>query len=141
MAHLSTQQLNEYLAPLTANQVEAITKLRSLILEYNPTLQESIDTGKWFGGMLTYTTPTSMFVYALGPRKNDHTAFHMMPYYASPDLQQKHGQALKKILSGKSCIKFARYDEIPLDAIRDILTNAPSVMAKLQEFLAKRKTT
>ncbi len=139
MSHLSDQQLADYTKALSPEQAAAIHKLRDLILEYSPSLNESIDTGKWFGGMLIYNTPEGTFVYAVGPRKNGYTAFHMMPYYSSSELQQKHGQELKKILSGKSCIKFKSYDEVPEAAIRDILKNAPAIMVEVQTFLAKRK--
>lgn len=87
---LSRQALQDYLEPLKPDQIEAITSIRRLIFEHNPSATEEIDEGKWFGGLLTYNTPAGHFLYALGPRKDGSTTFHMMPYYSLPDLPTRH---------------------------------------------------
>ena len=145
---LTEEQIAAYLEPLTAEQAEAIRAVRKLIAEYDPSLVEAIDEGKWFGGLLTYTIPDGMFVYALGPRAAGRTTFHMMPYYASAVLQERHGAALKPFLTGKSCIQFARYSQIPENAIRDIMSSAKAVLetaikereAHTEAMKARKKT-
>ncbi len=115
--------VNKYLEPLTPSQREAVTQMRLLIFEICPTLVEEIDQGKWFGGLLTYNTTDGLFAFALGPRGEGLTTFHMMPYYGSPLLQQRHSAVLKKFLTGKSCIRFQNFADLPEEALRDILSS------------------
>jgi hypothetical protein len=137
---LAESVICEYLAPLVVDQAAAILWVRGLLRETSPGLVEAIDDGKWFGGLLTYTTTGGAFVYALGPRAGGTTTFHMHPYYGSKALQERHGLALKKFLTGKSCIRFKRYEDLPEDALRDIILNGPKVLAAMQETFANRKT-
>jgi hypothetical protein len=135
---LTEEQIAAYLEPLTAEQSEAIRAIRLRIAEHNPSLVEAIDEGKWFRGLLTYTMPDGTFVYALGPRAGGQTTFHMMPYYASAELQARHAAALKPLLTGKSCIQFARYSQVPEDALCDIIGSASKVMQAAMEMQAGR---
>jgi len=60
-------------------------------------------------------------IYAIGPKGKTKTTLHMMPYCGSPVLQERHGKALSTFLTGKSCIAFRRYCELPLEALTDII--------------------
>ena len=124
---LSDEALADYLATCTQEQSGSITEVRSLILDHCPDLVEVVDEGKWFGGLLTYSTNERMFLYALGPRSGGFTTFHMMPYYGSPALKERHEGVLKGFLTGKSCIKFKRFSDVPEASIRDILSSTPSL--------------
>ncbi len=136
---LDDESIQSYLAPLESNQQEAIRGLRQLVFQYNPTLKEEIDQGKWFGGMLVYATKEGQFLYALGPRVQGYTTFHMMPYYGSKELQAKYGEQLKKFLSGKSCIKFKKFQDLPLVAIEGILQVGTSEVLKFMAELKAKK--
>lgn len=71
-----------------------------------------------------YLHDTGGFVLlCLGPRKDGSTSFHMMPYYCSTALRERHEAGLKKFLTGKSCIKFKRFVDLPDGAIEDIVSN------------------
>lgn len=136
---LSDQAIKQYLEPLNPDQTEGITAIRRLIFEYIPSAVEAIDEGKWSGGLLTYNRPDGVFLYALGPRKDGSTTFHMMPYYALPDLQKRYGNDLKKFLTGKSCIKFKRFSDLPQDALRGILGSMDSFEDYARQLLEKQK--
>lgn len=129
IAMLTNDEFNAYLSPLNEDQRECVTALRALVREKCPDLVEAIDEGKWFKGLITYTSPSGVFLYGLGPRKGGATTFHMMPFYGSAELKARHGEAFKKVLSGKSCIQFKRLDEVPMDAIADVLETgtAPTI--------------
>jgi hypothetical protein len=118
---LSNDIIAKYLEPLTAEQQVSIQAFRRLLIAQAPSLVEQIDEGKWFVGLLTYSLPTGQFAFALGPRAHGFTTFHMMPYYESKALQERHGAALKKFLSGKSCIKFKNYADLPEESLADII--------------------
>ena len=136
---LSKEQIDAYLEPMTAEQSASIRSIRDMIAELNLHLHEEIDKGKWFGGQLTYYTEDRIHAYALGPLTGGFTTFHMMPFYGSKTLQERHGPALKKLLSGKSCIKFKTYSQIPEDALRDILAATPKYAELAREMFAARK--
>lgn len=136
---LETEKIDDYLAPMTGTQATSIRAIRQLIVELNPELIEEIDTGKWFGGKLVYYTPDRIQVFALGPLSDGFSTFHMMAYYGSPALQERHGADLKKLLTGKSCIKFKEFSQIPDAAIRDIIAATPVYAETARAFFAKRK--
>lgn len=133
---LTEEVFATYLAPLTPLQAEGVWELKKLINKYAPNLEEQIDNGKWYKGLITYKTPDGNFVYAVGPRTGGFTTFHMMPYYASGDLQTHYGAELKKFLSGKSCIQFKQFSDIPKEALVDIIKQGPRIMA---DALAQHK--
>jgi hypothetical protein len=136
---LAPEEIDDYLAPMTEHQNASIRAVRRLITELNPDLIEEIDTGKWFGGKLVYYTSDRIHVFALGPLLDGFSTFHMMAYYGSPALQERHGADLKKLLTGKSCIKFRDFSQIPEPAIRDIISATPIYAETARAFLAKRK--
>lgn len=136
--YLSDEAIENYLQPLDPAQVEIITLLRGLILESGQGLDERIETGKWYTGLLVYDAPGRLTTYALGPRSGGYTTFHMMPLYGSPVLQERHGATLKPILSGKSCIKVRSIEQIPLAAVRDIIAAGPRYIGIAGQLLAER---
>ena len=135
---LPDSAIENYLKTLSADQAENIRSVRRLVLEQRPDAVEEIDQGKWFTGLLTYTTKSGVFLFALGPRKDGKTTFHMMPYYASSDLQQRHGECLKRFLTGKSCIRFKHFADLPLDALQEILASAEQMEAMFQKSVDQR---
>jgi hypothetical protein len=130
-------ELERYLANVTDRQARNIQSLRTLILARHPDSIEAVDQGKWFGGMLTYTSPEGMFLFAVGPRNDGTTSFHAMIYYCSPQLNEKHGIALKKFLTGKSCMKFKEFEDLPLEAVTDII--GADTTAMLQMWQSRKR--
>jgi len=55
----------------------------------------------------------------------------MMPFYGSALLQQRHGEVLAPFLTGKSCIAFRLLDDIPVDALVDIVERGTPVMQQM----------
>ena len=136
---LAITEIDAYLDALTGDQSESIRAVRAQIVESNPDLFEEIDSGKWFGGMLTYHTQDRILVFALGPLSGGFSTLHMMAYYGSSALQERHGAELKKLLSGKSCVKFKHHTQLPQAAILDILAATPKYAEAAREMFAKRK--
>jgi hypothetical protein len=135
---LSKEDFEAYVAPLTEEQAASVRALRKLIWEHAPALVEKVDDGKWFGGLLTYYTPSDQFVFALGPRSKGQTTFHMMPFYGSKSLQEQHTPSLKRFLSGKSCIKFTHATDLPEGALADIIANGTKQMDEIMASFQKR---
>jgi hypothetical protein len=118
---MTDAELDAYLADLSPAQCEAIRGVRALIAQHDPGLRERVIDGKWLTGLIGYCAADGEPIYALGPRGKDKITLHLMPYYASRDLQERHGAALERFLTGKSCLEFRKLDDLPLDAIVEIL--------------------
>lgn len=137
---LDSNAIDEYVRELTPEQSANVLAIRQLLQECSPGLTEEVCTGKWYTGLLTYAPAASdATIFALGPLTRGFTTFHMMPYYASASLQERHGAALKPFLTGKSCIKFKQYAELPEDALREIVTGGVEAMITARAALERRK--
>ena len=113
-------EFDAWLATASFDQTTSIRQLRRLILENSRGLQESINRGKWLAGYIFYSHNSKM-IYAIGAKKGKKVSFHMMPYYGSPTLQAKYGKALEKFQSGKSCIEFVNFSDLPESALVAII--------------------
>ena len=135
---MTDEEFEEYLVACSDDQADALLHLRSLIGQNSEGLDECVNTGRWLNGFVFYSALGQM-VYAIGPKGKTKTSFHMMPFYGSPVLQERHGAALSTFLTGKSCIAFRRYSEVPLDALTDIVRRGTPVMLGMIEEHARAK--
>ncbi len=108
-----------WLQGLSEDQVESLRNLRFLILEHTHGLQESVNKGKWLTNYVFYASQSGM-VYAIGPKGKTKTTLHMMPYYGSAELQERHRTALSPFLTGKSCITFRKFSDLPTSNLVNI---------------------
>lgn len=119
---MTDEELVAYLEPLSPQQAAGIRAVRGLIHRLDPGLLERVIDGKWLNGLIGYYADENVFIYALGPRGEGRITFHMMPYYMNAAHHAAHGPALKRFLTGKSCLEFRSSEELPADAIEAILT-------------------
>jgi hypothetical protein len=116
----------EYLASLPADRRTAIQAVRKTILERLPKGYEEV-IGH---GMLCYQVPWSVcsdtyngepLMYAALASQKSHMAIYLMSAYGSPkvvgDLRDGFKKAGKRLDMGKSCIRFRKLEDLPLDAI------------------------
>ena len=108
----SATTVPEYLAELPADRQTALKKVRSVIQKAVPQATESMQHG-----MAAYDLKG--LLCALASQKN-----HMALYVCEADVVDAHRDSLGKLNSGKGCIRFAKLDELPLDAISHILKEA-----------------
>ena len=101
-------------------QVKAISSMRKLIKENTNNLEETVNQGKWLHGYIFYSHQSQM-IFALAPRGTTKTTLHMMPFYGSKELQLRHQNALAPFLTGKSCIAFKDFSELPLENLQNIV--------------------
>jgi hypothetical protein len=116
----------EYLASLPADRREAISKVRATILKNLPQgYEESIQFG-----MIGYGIPLSRYpntyngrpleIAALANQKN-YMALYLMAVYASPAIEtwfkDEWAKTGKKLDMGKSCLRFKKLDDLPLELI------------------------
>ncbi len=114
------------------DQVTAMRWLRRIVVDHSGGLDEYVNTGRWLEGFVFYGMHDQM-VFAIGPKGKTKTTFHMMPYYGSPVLRERHGPVLAPFVTGKSCIAFGRVGDVPREALTDIVGRRTPVMRAMLE--------
>jgi uncharacterized protein YdhG (YjbR/CyaY superfamily) len=103
--------VDSYLAKQPDDRREALASLRNMILQAAPQAQEAMRYG-----MPTYEYPGGMF--AIAAQKN------YFSLYMDVSVVEKHRSELGNLSIGKSCIRFKRLDQLPLEVIRAMLVEA-----------------
>lgn len=129
MARSNATTVEEYLDELPPERREVIAAVRQMILENLPEGVE--ETINW--GMISYEIPLSRYpttynkqplaFVALAAQKN-HYALYMSGCYGPEQkraVEEAFAAAGKKLDMGKSCIRFKRLSDLPLDALGQII--------------------
>ena len=66
----------------------------------------------------------------VGALKNGKVTWHMMPMYGVTEMKEKWSDSLAPYVSGKSCINFKTFSELPEDALLDIVQNGTPMFKK-----------
>jgi uncharacterized protein YdhG (YjbR/CyaY superfamily) len=98
-----------YLSGLPPDRRGALTVLRSLVQEMAPEAEETMRYG-----MPTYEQDGAVLCSFASQK-------HYMSLYMDVGLVQKHRDELAGLDVGKSCIRFRRLEQLPLDTVRSIL--------------------
>lgn len=136
-----------YLAALPEDRREAIDAVRAVILQHLPDgYRESIN---W--GMISYEIPLERYPntynkqplgYAALASQKNYCALYLVGAYADDEqrkaLEAAFEAAGKKMDMGKSCLRFRRADDLPLDAIGAIIAATPPD-AYIAQYEASRK--
>jgi uncharacterized protein YdhG (YjbR/CyaY superfamily) len=133
----------EYLAEIPEDRREAIDKVRQTILDNLPEGYE--EALNW--GMITYQVPLEAYsdtynkkplMYAALANQKNHMAVYLTGIYMDEDLNQdfeeKYRATGKRYDVGKSCVRFRKLDDLPLELIGE------SIQAiSLDEFIERTK--
>ena len=129
--------VDQYLAELPVERREAIAALRKVILKNLPKgYEEAMEYG-----MIGYHVPHSIYpagyhcnpkqplpFAALASQKN-HMAFYLMCMYGDTDYEKWFREAWaasgKKLDMGKSCIRFKKLEDVPLDVVAAAVRKVP----------------
>ncbi len=133
---MTDAEFDDFVEGCSDDQVNALRALRSLIRENARELDEGVNSGRWLNGYVFFSVEGQM-IFAIGPKGKAKTTLHMMPYYGSPVLQEQHGGALAAFLTGKSCIAFRKYSELPIEALTDIISRGTPVMVEMIQHQAR----
>jgi hypothetical protein len=124
----------EYLDALPADRRVVVAAVREVVLRHLPAgYQEAMN---W--GMISYEIPLELYPrthngqplsYAALAAQKNHFALYLMAVYGDPArearLREGFAQAGKKLDMGKSCVRFRRLDDLPLDLIGQIVAGTP----------------
>jgi hypothetical protein len=144
----------EYLKELPQDRRTAINAVREVILANLPAGYEECMQY----GMISYVVPHSLYpagyhcdpsqalTYAsLGSQKN-HMALYLMCAYGDPATAEWFRKAYlaagKKLDMGKSCVRFRKVEDLPLDVIGQIIGRVPvrNYIARVEAVLKETKS-
>lgn len=127
MARSNAATVDEYMDELDDDAAEVVETVRATILEHLP--DGYVETMRW--GMIAYEVPLEVS----GPTYNDQPlmyaalarqARHYAVYLTGPwsdadgalqDFREAYLATGKKLDMGKSCVRFKRLDDLPLDVV------------------------
>ena len=126
MIQSKANNIEQYLNELSDDKKEAISIVRQTILENLPEGYDEVMN--W--GMITYEVPLETYpntyngkslMYAALVSQKNHMAVYLMGCYMVPEVRNEFEKAYKKsgkrFDAGKSCIRFKKIDDLPLDLL------------------------
>jgi|TARA_B100000929_G_C15302125_1_gene350732 uncharacterized protein YdhG (YjbR/CyaY superfamily) len=139
--------VEQYLNELPEDRKESLSIVREAIVKNLPT--GYVEVMNW--GMITYEVPLETFpdtyngkplmYVALASQKN-HMSVYLMGCYMSPEIRKKfenaYKQSGKKFDAGKSCIRFKKEEDLPLELIGKTI-GSMSVEQFIENYLLSRK--
>jgi len=141
MAKSNARTVNEYLEELPEDRRSVVSALRRVILDHLPAGYE--ETLNW--GMIAYEVPLERYpdtyngqplgYLALAAQKS-HYALYLNCVYQDPEQERWFREAFqkagKKLDMGKSCVRFKKLGDLPLDVIGEIIARTPP-----EDFIAQ----
>ena len=126
--------VEDYIAGLPDERRSAIASLRDLILAHLPEgYAEEIDFG-----MIAYVVPLARYpqtynghplMYAALASQKNYMSLYLMNIYGDPETQRWFTEEFKnrgkKLDIGKSCVRFRKLDDLPLDVIGQAIAKTP----------------
>ena len=138
------QTIEEYLAELPDDRREAVEEVRKTILSSLPDGYE--ESMNW--GMITYQVPLSAYpetyngqplMFAALASQKRHMAVYLSAIYADDTARERFEERYKatgkRYDVGKSCVRFRRLDDLPLDVIGEAIASVP-----MDDFIASYET-
>jgi hypothetical protein len=136
------QNMPKYdLANASTHQREQIQKVTSFIEKHAPDLNKMDGDSKWTDGAILYKydgMQDGFYVFMVGPISGDKVSWHMMPLYGVLEFQDKYQEDLKPFEAGKSCINFKNFDDLPLEALEDIVSEGTKAFFPIWEKHRKK---
>ena len=131
--------VEDYLSELDDTRREAISTVRNVVLENLPDGYEEM----MLFGMITYAVPLSTFpdtynkqplMYAALASQKRHMALYLTNVYGDGSLEawfrERYKATGKRLDMGKSCVRFRKLDDLPLDLVGETIAMTP-----IDEFL------
>jgi hypothetical protein len=122
----TTTSVDEYLAGLPENHRSVLERVRNTVRKNLPKGYQEVMYGKFIAYVIplsryseTYNGQALQYV-ALASQKNNFSLYMMAPYGDDKELAQLQNgfkKAGKKLDMGKSCIRFKKLEDLPLDVI------------------------
>ena len=152
MARSKAGSVEDYLEELPRQRREALQEVRKVVLDNLPA--GYVETINW--GVITYEIPLERFpdtynkrplMYAALASQKNHMSLYLMCVYSHKEsrvrFEEKFKASGKKLNMGKSCVRFKRVEDLPLDVVGEVIagTSVDAYIRFYQESRTKRKTS
>ena len=152
MARSMAGSVEDYLQELPRERREVLQAVRKVVLDNLPA--GYVETMNW--GMITYEIPLERYpdtynkrplMYAALASQKNHMSLCLMCVYSHKEsrvrFEEKFKASGKKLNMGKSCVRFKRLEDLPLDVVGEAIagTSVDAYIRFYQESRTKRKTS
>lgn len=147
MARSSAATVEEYLRELPEERAEALRAVRQVILDHLP--PGYVETMNW--GMICYEVPLTRcpdtynkqpLMFAGLASQKRHMGLYLMCVYSHQgsraEFEEKFRTSGKKLDMGKSCVRFKKLEDLPLEVIGETIA-ATSVEEYIQLYRDSRR--
>ena len=147
MVRSAAATVEEYLQELPPDRREDIQAVRELVLDNLP--PGYVETMNW--GMITYEIPLDRYpktynsqplMYAALASQKRHMALYLMCVYSHQEsrawFEERYKASGKRLDMGKSCVRFRRLEDLPLDLIAETIAGT-SVEDYIEFYEASRR--
>ena len=146
----NAKDIESYLAELPEDRRDAIETVRLVILANLPAGYEEVMN--W--GMITYQVPLQDYpdtyngkpiMYAALASQKNHMSVYLMSIYANDSSRQAfedaYRQTGKRYDVGKSCVRFRKLDDLPLELIAQSISSCqmPEFIHRVKSLQSLRK--
>lgn len=151
MASSKATTVEELLAELPDDRREAVSTVRDAVVSNLPDgYVEHLEYG-----MLVYSVPLETYPntynkkplqYAAIASQKSHMAVYLSAVYADEDLAdwfvEEYKATGKKLDMGKSCVRFKKLENLPVDLIGEVIAKVPvdAFIARHEEVQAEKKS-
>ena len=131
--------VEDYLSDLSDDRRDAISTVRNVVLENLPEGYEEM----MLFGMISYVVPLSVvpdtynkqpLMYAALASQKRHMALYLTNVYGDESLEdwfrERYLATGKRLDMGKSCVRFRKLDDLPLDLVGETIGRTP-----IEEFV------
>lgn len=130
----NAKTVEEYLSELLEDRHEAIKTVRAVILKHLP--EGYVETMNW--GMICYEVPLSVepqtyngqpLMYAALASQKRHMAVYLSCLHCDETrlewFMEEYKKTGKKLNMGKSCVRFTKLENLPLELIGEVVARVP----------------
>jgi hypothetical protein len=134
MARSDAASVEEYLEELPEERREAMETVRSLVLDHLPPGYE--EAMNW--GMISYEIPLERYprtyngqplMYAALAAQKNYMSLYLMCVYGHAgtraSFEERFKSSGKKLNMGKSCVRFRKLEDLPLELIAETIASTP----------------
>ena len=145
MAKSSATTVEEYLAELPDERRTVVAAVRDVVRRHLP--EGYREAMNW--GMISYEVPLERYPdtyngqplsYAALAAQKNYYALYLPSVYQSPGqeawLREEFARAHKRLDMGKSCLRFKRLEDLPLDVIGRVVASTPP-----EQFIARHEAS
>jgi hypothetical protein len=134
VARTNATTVESYLNELPEDRRAVVSAVREVVRRHLPA--GYVESMAW--GIITYGIPLERYpdtyngqplgIAALGAQKN-YYSLYLMNAYQNPEIGKRLRDAFeaagKKLDMGKACVRFRKLDDLPLEAIGEIIASTP----------------